>query len=230
MNKVNYFNREGVTRHEKLQRAKELYIDFLSQDTHEKFSTFSPSANAFVLELFKKYKPNELAAFFKYVGIRIKAKKSTVNKTKNISPKLIEYSRLGIIFEEKVKELLLLLNQHKMMNFQLKIPVKGHEINTSYLKPDIVINDDIWIDCKLSLKSNLKETALKYDGHARVLEFYVLMSEGIEYGIDPNSGQVVRSIWNVLNRGKNRIELDIYNRLVQEFKDLEREYIRISEM
>lgn len=68
--KVNYFTRVGITRHEKLQRAKELYIDFLDQNNHEKFSTFSPDANKYILDTFKKYSPDQIKAFRKYVGIR----------------------------------------------------------------------------------------------------------------------------------------------------------------
>jgi hypothetical protein len=232
--KVNFFNREIITRHEKLQRAKELYIDFMEQDNHEKFSTYSPQANAFVKGLFKKHKPNELKAFRKYVGIR-KRKTKNDTKTSTQQPRdkkvvnnLHAYAQLGLRFESKVKEVLLVLNHHKQIDFQVVIPVKGHGSNISYLKPDIVINDDIWIDCKISINSNLKETALKYDGHCRLLEFYVLIDNGIGYGVDENSGQITRSIWNILDRGKGKLGEALTDHYNNEFKAMEQEYLSLQ--
>jgi len=238
--KINYFNREEITRHEKLQRAKELYIDYMDQDYYETFSKFSPQANSYVLNLFEKYKPNQLKAFRKYVGIRKRKKKriattsSTTsevvaeNKPVNKNPKLHSYAQLGLRFESKVKEVLLVLNQHKQIDFQVVIPVKGHGTNVNHLKPDIVINDDIWIDCKLSINSNLKETALKYEGHCRKLEFYLLLSDGIGYGVDKKSGQLVRSIYNILERAQRRIGPELYQHYITEFKKLEQEYLDIQ--
>ncbi len=238
--KINYFNREEITRHEKLQRAKELYIDYMEQDHYESFSKFSPQANRYVLELFEKYKPNQLKAFRKYVGIRkrkkkrveatntVKAKVAAESKPINRNPMLHAYAQLGLRFESKVKEVLLVLNQHKNIDFQVVVPVKGHGTNVNHLKPDIVINDDIWIDCKLSINSNLKETALKYEGHCRKLEFYLLMSEGKSYGVDAKSGQIVRSIWNILERGRGRLGLELYQHYLNEFQKLEQEYLNIQ--
>lgn len=142
--------------------------------------------------------------------------------------KIHDYARLGLMFEKTTKELLIILNQHKTINFQLVVPVKGHGTNVSYLKPDIVINGDIWIDCKLAITSNLKETSKKYDEYARVLEFYVLISEDISYGVDERSGQVVRSIWNILEIGRNRLGEVGYERFYCEFKALEEEYYLIK--
>lgn len=238
--KINYFNRKEITRHEKLQRAKELYIDYMEQDHYESFSKFSPQANSYVMELFEKYKPNQLKAFRKYVGIRKRKKKrveaKTVvnpeavvnNKPVNKNPMLHAYAQLGLRFESKVKEVLLVLNQHKNIDFQVVVPVKGHGTNVSHLKPDIVINDDIWIDCKLSINSNLKETAIKYEGHCRALEFYVLMSEGKSYGVDEKSGQIVRSIWNILQRGQGKFGPELYQHYLNEFQKLEQEYLDIQ--
>ncbi|PGK51960.1 hypothetical protein CN918_29660 [Priestia megaterium] len=239
--KINYFNREEITRHEKLQRAKELYIDYMEQDYYESFSKFSPQANRYVLELFEKYKPNQLRAFRKYVGIRKRKKKRVAapntietevvaeNRTVNRNPKLHSYAQLGLRFESKVKEVLLVLNQHKKIDFQVVIPVKGHGTNVNHLKPDIVINDDIWIDCKLSINSNLKETALKYEGHCRKLEFYLLMSDGIGYGVDKKSGQLVRSIYNILHRAQRRISPELYEHYIAEFQKLEQEYLDLQD-
>lgn len=229
--KVSYFNRKGVTRHEKLQRAKELYIDFQEQENHDSFSTYSPQANAFVKELFEKYQPNQLKVFCKYVGIRKrkKNKSSTLKRTTIDNSKLIAYAQLGLRFESKVKEVLLVLNQHKKMDFQVVVPVKGHGTNSSYIKPDIVINDDIWIDCKLSINSNLKETSIKYEGYCRVLEFYVLINKGIDYGVDINSGQIVRSISNVIQRGKGKLGEELADYYLNEFNLMEQEYLNIKE-
>ncbi|MGU7367960.1 MULTISPECIES: hypothetical protein [Bacillus cereus group] len=229
--KVSYFNRKGVTRHEKLQRAKELYIDFQEQENHVSFSTYSPQANAFVMELFEKYKPNQLKVFCKYVGIRkIKKKKSsTLKRTTIDNSRLIAYAQLGLRLESKVKEVLLVLNQHKKLDFQVVVPVKGHGTNSSYIKPDIVINDDIWIDCKLSINSNLKETAIKYEGHCRVFEFYVLINNGIDYGVDINSGQIVRAILNVIQRGKGKLGEELVDYYSNEFNEMEQEYLNIKE-
>ena len=238
--KINYFNRKEITRHEKLQRAKELYIDYMEQEHYESFSKFSPQANSYVMELFEKYTPNQLKAFRKYVGIRKRKKKRiaattvvnseavTDNKSINRNPMLHAYAQLGLRFESKVKEVLLVLNQHKNIDFQVVVPVKGHGTNVSHLKPDIVINDDIWIDCKLSINSNLKETALKYEGHCRMLEFYLLMSDGIGYGVDKKSGQLVRSIWNILKRAQRRISPELYEHYISEFQKLEQEYLDIQ--
>ncbi|KGP91525.1 hypothetical protein N780_20080 [Pontibacillus chungwhensis BH030062] len=157
--KINYFDRERITRHEKLQRAKELYIDFLDQDHHTRFGSFSPAANNFILETFQKYHPKELAAFRKYVGIRKKASakvKKPASSRKKTNHNLHAFAQLGVRFESKVKEVLLMINQHKSIDFQVSVPVKGHNSNTHFLRPDIVINDDIWIDCKLSLIAILK--------------------------------------------------------------------------
>jgi len=239
--KINYFNRKEITRHEKLQRAKELYIDYMEQDYYESFSKFSPEANRYVMELFEKYTPNQLKAFRKYVGIRKRKKKREAstnvvksesvadNKPANRNPMLHAYAQLGLRFESKVKEVLLVLNQHKKIDFQVVVPVKGHGTNVNHLKPDIVINDDIWIDCKLSINSNLKETALKYEGHCRTLEFYVLMSEGKWYGVDEKSGQVVRSIWNIIERAQRKIGPELYQHYISEFKKLEQEYLDMQE-
>lgn len=233
--KVNYFNREIITRHEKLQRAKELYIDFMDQDNHQNFSTYSPQANAFVMDLFKKHRPDEIKAFRKYVGIRKrKKKKDTITLIQQPIDKkkvnnLHAYAQLGLRFESKVKEVLLVLNHHKKIDFQVVIPVKGHGSNTSYLKPDIVINNDIWIDCKISINSNLKETALKYEGHCRLLEFYVLIDNGVGYGVDKkNSGQITRSIWSILDRGKGKMGEALTDHYYKEFKSLEQEYLSLQ--
>lgn len=231
IDKVNYFNRKLITRHEKLQRAKELYINFLEQDNHHTFSTYSPQANAFVMELFKKHNPHELGAFCKYVGIRKRKKQGITNSVKKQTMKnsnLHAYAQLGLRFESKVKEVLLVLNQHNKIDFQVVIPVKGHGTNTNYLKPDIVINGDIWIDCKLSINSNLKETAIKYEGHCRVLEFYVLINNGVEYGVDEKSGQITRSIWSVLARGRGKLGDTLTNHYFNEFKLLEQEYLTLQ--
>ncbi|WNS82203.1 hypothetical protein RRU94_15785 [Domibacillus sp. DTU_2020_1001157_1_SI_ALB_TIR_016] len=231
--KLSYFDREEITRHEKLQRAKELYIDFQKQENHTSFSKYSPKANSYVMQIFDKYKPNQIKAFCKYVGIRKKQKNKLVTPKRTssslINPHLTAYAQLGLRFESKVKEILLVLNQHKKIDFQVVIPVKGHNTNTSYLKPDIVINDDIWIDCKLSKNSNLKETAIKYEGHCRILEFYVLMNEGIDYGVDESSGQIIRSIWSVIQRGKGKLGEELAQHYYNEFKRLEQEYINIKE-
>ncbi|MED3957700.1 hypothetical protein P4605_10240 [Priestia aryabhattai] len=238
--KINYFNREEITRHEKLQRAKELYIDYMEQDHYVLFSKFSPQANRYVMELFEKYKPNQLKAFRKYVGIRKRKKKRVAatntakskvadgSKPINRNPMLHTYAQLGLRFESKVKEVLLVLNQHKNIDFQVVVPVKGHGTNVNHLKPDIVINDDIWIDCKLSINSNLKETALKYEGHCRKLEFYLLMSNDIGYGVDKKSGQIVRSIWNILERAQRKIGPELYQHYIAEFQKLEQEYLDIQ--
>ncbi|MCD5324207.1 MULTISPECIES: hypothetical protein [Pontibacillus] len=229
--KINYFDRERITRHEKLQRAKELYIDFLEQDHHTKFGSFSPAANKFILETFQKYHPKELAAFRKYVGIRKKSvtkTKKPASGRKKSNQNLHAFAQLGVRFESKVKEVLLMINQHKAIDFQVSIPVKGHDSNTHFLRPDIVINDDIWIDCKLSIDSNIKETALKYEGHCRLLEFYLLIDDDIEYGVHEESGQIVRSIWNVIERGRRRLGEELTEHYRKEFNQLKEEYLMLK--
>ncbi|MFP3728919.1 hypothetical protein U8V72_27405 [Priestia filamentosa] len=54
------------------------------------------------------------------------------------------------------------------------------------------------------------------------------MSEGKSYGVDAKSGQIVRSIWNILQRGQGKLGPELYRHYLNEFQKLEQEYLNIQ--
>lgn len=82
---------------------------------------------------------------------------------------------------------------------------------------------------QIVLDSNIKETALKYEGHCRLLEFYLLIDDEVGYGVHEGSGQIVRSIWNVIDRGKRRLGDELTEHYTREFNQLRVEYLTLKE-